>query len=289
MFEGFESGTQAPHGVPIFYRKGGTGPGLLLLHGYPQTHVLWRKVAPALAKRFTVVCPDLRGYGASGKPRSDPEFMAYSKRTMAGDMAGLMQALGLDRYAVCGHDRGARVAYRLAFDRPDAVAKLVTLDIIPTHATWTRMDHRLARAMYHWQFLAQPGGLPERMIGADPDYYLEEKLRRWSRDFAAFEPEALDAYKVAFRDPETIRATCDDYRAGASVDFDIDAADFGKRKLPMPVLALWGQGGLARRAEDPLTVWREWADDVRGHALGCGHFLPEEDPAGTLAALEAFL
>jgi haloacetate dehalogenase len=289
MFQGFETGRLAPAGVEIAFRKGGGGPGLLLLHGYPQTHVMWRKVAPALAGRFTVVCPDLRGYGASAKPASAPDFSTYSKRTMAADMAGLMAALGFDRYAVVGHDRGARVAYRLAFDRPDAVAKLVTLDIIPTHATWSRMDHNLARAMYHWQFLAQPGGLPERMIGADPDYYLTEKLRRWSKDFSAFEPEALAAYKAAFRDPETIRATCDDYRAGATVDFEIDAADFGTRKLAMPVLALWGQGGLAKRAENPLTVWREWADDVSGHALPCGHFLPEEDPAGTLKALEAFL
>lgn len=289
MFEGFETGTSTPEDVAIHYRKAGSGPGLLLLHGYPQTHVLWRKVAPRLAERFTVVCPDLRGYGSSGKPPAGSDFAAYSKRTMARDMVGLMRALHINRFSVCGHDRGARVAYRLAFDHPDAVEKLVTLDIIPTHATWSRMDHKLARSMYHWQFLAQPDGLPERLIGADPDYYLTETLKRWSRDFAAFEPEALEAYKLAFRDPETIRATCDDYRAGASVDFDIDAADFGRRKIAAPVLALWGQGGLARRAEDPVTVWREWAADVRGHALDCGHFLPEEDPHGTLAAVEAFL
>lgn len=289
MFEGFETGTSTPETVAIHYRKAGSGPGLLLLHGYPQTHVLWRKIAPQLAQRFTVVCPDLRGYGASGKPPAGPDFMAYAKRTMANEMVGLMHALGFRRFSVCGHDRGARVAYRLALDHPDAVERLVTLDIIPTHATWTRMDHKLARSMYHWQFLAQPDGLPEKMIGADPDYYLTETLRRWSRDFSAFEPAALEAYKSAFRDPETIRATCDDYRAGASVDFEIDAADFGRRMIAAPMLALWGQGGLARRAEDPVTVWREWATDVRGHALDCGHFLPEEDAAGTLAALDEFL
>jgi len=289
MFEKFETGTAAPEGVPIHYRKGGTGPPLLLLHGYPQTHILWRKMAPDLAKRFTVVCPDTRGYGASGKPEADAANEIYSKRTMAKDMVGLMRGIGFSRFFVCGHDRGARVAYRLAFDHPDAVAKLCVLDILPTHATWARMDKDLATGMYHWLFLAQAGGLPEKMIGADPDYYLVEKLRRWSKDFEAFEPAALEAYKIAFRAPASIAATCADYRAGATTDFAHDSQDFGRRKIAAPTLALWGKGGLARRVADPLAIWRQWADDVSGHAIDCGHFLPEEAPEGTTAAAMRFM
>jgi haloacetate dehalogenase len=289
MFENFETGTASPEGVAIHYRKGGAGPPLLLLHGYPQTHILWRKMAPELAKRFTVVCPDTRGYGDSGKPVADADNQLYSKRTMAKDMVGLMRGLGFPSFAVCGHDRGARVAYRLALDHPDAVAKLCVLDILPTHATWKRMDKDLATGMYHWLFLAQAGGLPEKMIGDDPDYYLVEKLRRWSKDFSAFEPAALDAYKTAFRDPASIAATCADYRAGATSDFAHDDEDFGRRMIVAPTLVLWGEGGLAKRVADPLAIWRKWATDVSGHAIACGHFLPEEAPAETAAALLRFL
>ncbi|MCZ8311606.1 MAG: alpha/beta hydrolase [Magnetospirillum sp.] len=289
MFEDFSVGSASPEGVSIHYRKGGAGPPLLLLHGYPQTHAMWHKIAPRLAQRFTVVCPDTRGYGASGKPVADAEDMVYSKRTMAKDMAGLMRGLGFDKFSVCGHDRGARVAYRLALDHPDAVQKLCVLDILPTYSTWRRMEKGLALGMYHWQFLAQGGGLPEKMLGADPDYYLLEKLKRWSKDFSAFAPEALEAYKVAFRDPASIAATCADYRAGATADDAIDGEDFGRRKIVAPTLVLWGEGGLARRVDDPLAIWRQWAIEVSGHALKCGHFLPEEAPDATAAALEEFL
>jgi haloacetate dehalogenase len=289
MFEDFSVGAASPEGVSIHYRKGGTGPPLLLLHGYPQTHAMWHAMAPRLARRFTVVCPDTRGYGASGKPAADADGVVYSKRTMAKDMAGLMRGLGFGKFAVCGHDRGARVAYRLALDHPDAVVKLCVLDILPTHSTWRRMEKGLALGMYHWQFLAQGGGLPEKMIGADPDYYLLEKLKRWSKDFSAFAPEALEAYKTAFRDPASIAATCADYRAGATADDANDGEDFGRRKIVAPTLVLWGEGGLARRADDPLAIWRQWAIDVRGRALACGHFLPEEAPEATAKALEEFL
>jgi haloacetate dehalogenase len=290
MFEGFESGVSRVGEEAIFRRIGGSGPPLLLLHGYPQTHVLWRKIAPDLAKDFTVVCPDLRGYGASSKPAPDAANLLYSKRVMAADMVALMAGLGFSSFAVVGHDRGGRVAYRLAFDHPARVTKIATLDIVPTLANWERMrDMSIGLATYHWYFLAQPGGLPEKMIGADPDFYLEEKLRRWSKDFAAFEPAALAEYKRAFRDPACIAATCADYRAGATVDVEHDRADFGARKIDVPLLTLWGGRGLTPQAGGQLDIWRRWASDVRGQAFDCGHFLPEEAPAATLAALRAFL
>lgn len=290
MFDGFHSGVSRVGEVEIFRRVGGSGPPVLLLHGYPQTHILWRKIAPELAKDFTVVCPDLRGYGASSKPAPDAANQRYSKRAMAADMVAMMDSLGLGKFAVVGHDRGGRVAYRLAFDHPDRVSKIATLDIVPTLANWGRMcDMSIGLTTYHWYFLAQPGGLPEKMIGADPDFYLEEKLRRWSKDFAAFEPEALAEYKRAFRDPACIAATCADYRAGATVDVEHDHADFGARRIEAPLLTLWGGRGLTKEAGAQLDIWREWACDVRGRAFDCGHFLPEEAPAETLAALRGFL
>jgi haloacetate dehalogenase len=291
MFDGFQSGVSRLGEVDIFRRVGGSGPPLLLLHGYPQTHVLWRKIAPDLARDFTVVCPDLRGYGASSKPVPDAANLLYSKRVMAADMVALMAELGFEKFAVVGHDRGGRVAYRLAFDHPARVTKIATLDIVPTLANWERMrDMSIGLATYHWYFLAQPGGLPEKMIGADPDFYLEEKLRRWSKDFAAFEPAALAEYKRAFRDPACIAATCADYRAGATVDVEHDRADLGARKIAAPFLALWGgKGRLMIEGASQLDVWRQWASDARGHPLDCGHFLPEEAPAATLAGLRDFL
>jgi haloacetate dehalogenase len=290
MFEGFQSGVSRAGEVDIFRRVGGNGPPLLLLHGYPQTHVLWRKIAPDLARDFTVVCPDLRGYGSSSKPAPDAANELYSKRAMAADMVAVMAGLGFGRFAVVGHDRGGRVAYRLALDHPGKATKIATLDIVPTLANWGRMENMsVGLATYHWYFLAQPGGLPERMIGADPDYYLEEKLRRWSKDFGAFEPEVLAEYKRAFRDPACVAATCADYRAGATVDVAHDRADFGARKIEAPLLTLWGGRGLTREAGAQLDIWRQWASDVRGQAFDCGHFLPEEAPAETLAALRGFL
>lgn len=290
MFEGFASGISRTGAVEIFRRVGGKGPPVLLLHGYPQTHVMWRKIAPDLAKDFTVVCPDLRGYGDSAKPLPDLGNLLYSKRAMAEDMVALMAGLGFDRFAVVGHDRGGRVAYRLALDHPERVAKIATLDIVPTLANWARMENMaIGLATYHWYFLAQTGGLPERMIGADPDFYLEEKLRRWSKDFAAFEPAALAEYKRAFRDPACVAATCADYRAGATTDVEHDRADFGARKIEATLLTLWGGRGLTKEAGAQLDIWRQWASDVRGQAFDCGHFLPEEAPAETLAALRSFL
>ncbi|MBI3452022.1 MAG: alpha/beta hydrolase [Rhodospirillales bacterium] len=289
MFPGFAQHKHKTTSAEINFRRGGGGPPLLLIHGYPQTHVMWHRIAPDLARRFTVIVPDLRGYGDSAKPPSDPQHLAYSKRTMAQDLVELMAALGWPRFSVVGHDRGGRVAYRMALDHPKAVAKLAVLDIVPTHAMWTNMNMALGMAAYHWLFLAQPAGLPETMIGHDPIYYLEQTLNRWSKTAGAFTPEAMAEYRRCFAEPDSIRATCEDYRAGASVDFEHDAQDYGQRKIACPVLAIWGDRGLAKRRDDPLVVWREWAADVRGHGVDCGHFLAEEAPAETHAALEAFL
>ena len=288
MFEGFSTRTVAAERADIHLRLGGDGPPLLLLHGYPQTSAMWHRVAPGLARRFTVVAADLRGYGGSARPPSDPAHLAYSKRAMGADMVQVMAELCFDAFAVAGHDRGGRVGYRMALDQPAVVARLAVLDIVPTHVMWQRMDARFAMATYHWLFLAQPDGLPETMIGADPGWWVRESLRRWAADPGAFAPEAVEEYVRCFSDPAAIHASCEDYRAGATVDDEHDAADLGRRRIACPVLALWGEAGIARRAEDPLAAWRPWCDNLRGHGVPGGHFLPEEAPAETLAALEAF-
>ena len=289
MFEGFSSTRIRTQGGAIHVRCAGSGPPVLLLHGYPQTHAIWHRVAPALARRFSVVAADLRGYGDSDRPASHPNHAPYSKRAMAAEMVEVMRTLGHDRFAVVGHDRGARVSYRMAFDHPQAVTKLVSLDVVPTLTMWETMDWVRANRAFHWLFLIQPNDLPERMIGSDPQLWLDECLRRWAAPGFVFAPEAHAEYRRCFADPSVIHATCEDYRAGATIDVEHDRADYGKAKIRCPMLALWGELGLARRASDPLTVWREWADDVRGYAVRGGHFLPEEAPAETIAALEAFL
>ena len=248
---------------------------------------MWHAVASRLAERFTVVCPDLRGYGDSSHPPDGENHEGYSKRAMARDQVEAMDALGHGRFAVVGHDRGARVAHRLAFDHTDRIERLAVLDIVPTYEVFRATDQALATGMFHWFFLIQPGGLPERMIGADPDYWLRELLGRWGAA-AVFTPEAVEEYARCFRDPATIHATCEDYRAGASIDLEHDAADLG-RIVDVPLLALWGgEGGLAR-VFDVLGVWRERFAAVEGRALPCGHFLPEELPEETAAELLRFL
>lgn len=288
MFEGFATIQVDTQGATIHAVKGGNGPPLLLLHGYPQTHVMWHQVAPRLAERFTVVAPDLRGYGDSSAPPTVPDHTSYSKRAMAQDQVDVMRHLGFEQFTVVGHDRGARVAYRLALDHPERVVRLVTLDIVPTYATFTAMTMASSMATFHWFFLAQPYDLPERLIGAAPEYYLKTMLARWSgRGLAAFTPEALAEYVRCF-DAATIHASCEDYRAGATVDFALDEADFGRRRIACPMLALWGMGRRNRHG-DVLGEWRRWADDVRGRGLDCGHFLPEEAPEETCREILAFL
>jgi haloacetate dehalogenase len=288
MLEGFTAGDVDVGATTIHARIGGHGPPLLLLHGYPQSHVMWHRVAPRLAERFTVVLPDLRGYGDSGTPESDDTHRAYSKRVMAQDQVELMRRLGHERFAVGGHDRGGRVAYRLALDHPERITRLAVLDIAPTADVFDGVDRHVATRTFHWFFLIQPAPFPERLIAADPAYFLTHLLARWSGDgLSPFDRKALAEYVRCFRNPATIHATCEDYRAGASVDYEADAADRGRRRIRCPVLALWGGQDRDRRG-DLLAVWRGWADDVRGEALPCGHFLAEEQPDATASALERF-
>jgi haloacetate dehalogenase len=286
LFPGFELSHVDTGEVTLRVRHGGSGPPLLLLHGHPQTHVMWHAVAPGLAERFTVVVPDLRGYGESSKPETTPDHEPYSKRAMARDQVALMWELGFERFSVCGHDRGARVAYRLALDTPAAVELLAVLDIVPTGEALRRTDLLFAQTYWHWFFLSQPEGLPERMIEADPDaYYFRQRYQAREK----FAPEALEDYLRCVRRPETIHAMCEDYRAGMTIDFELDEAERGKKRIECPVLVLWGgRGRLAELYDDVLAIWCDWADNVRGRALDCGHFLAEELPEETLAELLAF-
>ncbi|NYS25774.1 alpha/beta hydrolase [Rhodobacteraceae bacterium 2376] len=290
MFNGFaEHRITTPEGMDIFARSAGAGPAVLLLHGYPQTHACWHRVAPGLVEAgFHVVVSDLRGYGRSSKPADSDDHAVYSKRAMAADQVALMAALGHARFMVAGHDRGGRVALRMARDHARAVQRLAVLDIAPTDQMYAATDMEFATAYYHWFFLIQPAPLPERMIGADPEFYLRKKLGHWSRSAApVFDPAAVADYLRAFSDPACIAGSCADYRAAASIDLDHDAADAG-RLLEMPVMALWGDRGFVGRKFDVLDCWRKVARNVRGHAVPQGHFLPEEAPAETLAALQDF-
>lgn len=287
MFEGFSETRIETEGVEIHAVYGGNGPPVLLLHGYPQTHVMWHLVAPKLAERFTVVCAELRGYGDSSKPFGDEDHAAYSKRAMAADQVEVMQQFGFDSFAVVGHDRGARVAHRLALDHPDRVTKLVVLDIVPTRHVFETADRDLAMAYYHWFFLAQPYDLPERLIGADPTYYLHKKLGGWGTALDTFAPEALAEYERCF-DPAMIHASCEDYRAAATIDLVHDEED-RDRKLQCPLLALWGARGVVEKLYDVTEVWRAYASDVRGKSLESGHFLAEERPDETAKELMDFL
>ena len=287
MFEGFESKNIPTREANIHAVIGGSGPPLLLLHGYPQTHAMWHRIAPGLAGHFTVVASDLRGYGDSSKPASDPPHLVYSKRATAGDQVEMMESLGFRRFLVGGHDRGGRVGHRMALDHPDRVEKLAVLDIVPTHKVFATIDKNIATGYYHWFFLIQGNGLPETLIGHDPGYYLQAKLRQWAGDPNAFDRRALQEYIRCFSDPACIHASCEDYRAAATIDLAHDEADMG-RKLQCPLLVLWGDKGLMERHYDVPATWRERASDVRGRKLPCGHFLAEEKPEETLAELLSF-
>jgi haloacetate dehalogenase len=289
MFDGFELHHVETSEATIRCRIGGAGPALLLLHGNPQTHLMWHKIAPRLAERFTVVAADLRGYGGSSKPESTPDHEPYSKRAMARDQVAVMQHFGFGSFSVVGHDRGGRCAYRMALDHPERVEKLAVLDILPTWEHYRRTDFRFAMGYWHWFFLPQPYPIPETMIGADPDWYFGRNWPGAAEPPAFFDPEALEDYLGAFRDPATVHAMCEDYRAGATYDLQLDEADFGTRKIACPVLALWAAEGILPKLYDTVEVWKGWADDVRGAAVPGGHYMAEEQPEETLRRLAAFL
>jgi len=265
----------------------GAGPPLLLLHGYPQTGYMWHKIAPRLAEDFTVVVADLRGYGDSDKPTSSEDHAVYSKRAMAADMMAVMTALGHSQFFIAGHDRGGRVAHRLARDYPQAVTKLAVLDIAPTAMMYDTTDMHFATSYYHWFFLIQPAPFPETLIGSDPKFFLESKMQHWGKDRTAITNDAFDEYLRCFSNPDTIHASCEDYRASASIDLEHDAADVGL-KLDIPLLVLWGATAMVGNKYDMLCAWREVATDVTGFAVPGGHYLPEEAPDETYQALLDF-
>ena len=274
-------------GLTIRAATGGMGPPLLLLHGHPQTHVTWRKAAPALAERFSVVAADLRGYGDSAKPAGGDDHAAYSKRSMAHDQVALMRHLGHERFGVAGHDRGGRVAHRMALDHPEAVSRLAVIDIAPTATMYARTDRDFATRYFWWFFLIQPAPLPERLLAADPEYFLRRHIDGQVKLADATEPAAFAEYLRCYRDPATRHAICEDYRAAATIDLahdDIDAA----RRLPQPLLAIWGGRGTVGALYDVLATWREKAVKVDGRVFDCGHVLQEELPEETAAALIAF-
>jgi len=286
LFPGFVTQKVQTSGAIINTVRGGSGPPLLLVHGYPQTHVEWHKIAPRLAQRFTVVMTDLRGYGDSSKPQDGDNHVNYSKRAMALDQVEVMRSLGFDRFAVVGHDRGARVTWRLAVEHPEAVTKAAILDIVPL--PYSRVTRDFATQYFHWFFLIQPAPFPETLIGNSAEYYLLSRFLRQEAGSTVFTPEALGEYLRCFKDPACIHATCEDYRAGATIDLD-HAAEDGARKVMCPLLVLWGERGTVGRLEPVMDIWREKAVNVTGRSLPAGHFLPEEAPEETLSALLGFL
>jgi haloacetate dehalogenase len=276
--------------LQIPYVVQGDGPPLLLLHGHPQTRAIWHKVWPRLAERFTVVASDIRGYGDASKPVGGERQVAYSKREMAKDQVALMQQLGFTRFALVGHDRGARVAHRLAIDHQDSISKIALLDICPTLAMYESTNMDFARAYWHWFFLIQPAPFPEDLISADPVYYMNRLMNLRSAGVNPFHPAAFAEYVRCAQDPETVRGMCEDYRAAADIDLEHDRADRREdKRLGMPLQVLWGAHGVVGNQFKPLEEWRKVANDVRGSALPCGHYVPEEAPEALLEQLFAFL
>ncbi|TXN77321.1 alpha/beta hydrolase [Methylobacterium sp. WL8] len=285
---GFELHDIESGAVRIRASVGGAGPPVLLLHGHPQTHATWQAVAPTLAERFRVVALDLRGYGDSDKPDGGERHVNYSKRAMAADAVAVMRHLGHEAFALIGHDRGGRVAHRLALDHPEVVTRLAVFDIAPTATMYARTDKDFASRYFWWFFLIQPAPLPERLIAADPEFFLRTHVDGQSKTSGSPSPELFAEYLRVYRDPATRHAICEDYRAAATIDLEHDAADADKR-IEVPLLALWGAKGTVGQTYDVLATWREKALDVQGHALDCGHTLQEERPDLVLAALASFL
>jgi haloacetate dehalogenase len=277
-------------GLTVNYAISGSGPPLLLLHGYPQNHLMWRRVAPALARDHTVVLADLRGYGDSGKPAPDAAGLVYAKRSMARDQVGLMRQLGFPQFQLAGHDRGARVAHRLTLDHPGAVTRLAILDIVPTRHVLHNVTLAMATTYYHWFFLSTGNGIPERLIGADPGYWVRSLIAPLLGEGASIDPEAMEDYIRCFRDPRTVAASCADYRSAVSTDLAHDDETFAAgQRIDCPLLALWGAQGFVGRGYQPLAVWQQYATDVRGQELPTGPFLPEVAPELVIEALRDFL
>jgi haloacetate dehalogenase len=285
MFSGFEEFDISTSQTTIHGVRGGAGYPVLLLHGIPETHVMWHRVAPALAERFTVIATDLRGYGASGKPASTADHQPYRMRLIAGDQVEVMRTLGFDRFAVVGHDRGARCAYRMAIDHPEAVSHLAALDIVPTGEAYARADRDFSLGYWLWSFLAAPEPVPERLIGAAPQFLVDHMLDTWSEVSGVFPDEVRATYHANFADAATIHAICEEYRAAATLDVADDDVDRGRTPIHCPTLVLWSAGGPVGTWYDPLEIWRGWASEVHGAALNVGHFLPEEAPEETLRYL----
>lgn len=289
FLQGFALKKASLPGVDINYACAGEGPPVLLLHGHPQTHIVWRKVASRLtAAGYSVIAPDLRGYGDSGKPKSDAEHLPYSKRVMAQDQIALMASLGHERFSVIGHDRGGRVAHRLALDFPDAVERVAVLDIAPTRTMYAQTDKEFATRYFWWFFLIQPHDFPERMIGGDPEYFLRRHISGQVRTEGAVGEDAIAEYLRTYQNPETIHAICEDYRASAGIDLEHDEAD-AHRRIAAPLLALWGAKSVVGDLYDVISTWKEKADSVTGCALPCGHAIPEEAPDELTARLLEFL
>jgi haloacetate dehalogenase len=289
MFEGFEEFDLQTAGTRIHGRRGGTGFPLLLLHGIPETHQMWHRVAPTLAERFTVVATDLRGYGDSGKPPSAPDHSPYSMRELAKDQVQVMAQLGHKSFAAIGHDRGARCAYRMAIDHPDVVTRLAVFDIVPTADTFRGADMEFSLKYWVWSLLSAPEPVPERLLSAASDVLVNHMLDDWSLRRDTFPDDLRREYIAKFRSPETIHAICEEYRAAASLDYQHDEADRGERRIACPLLVLWSQDGFVGRWYEPLEVWRTWAEEVVGAPVACGHFIPEEAPEETLRYLLEFL
>ena len=289
-FDDFEEFDVETPGARIHGRRGGTGPPLLLLHGIPETHLMWHRVAPALAERYTVVATDLRGYGDSGKPPSTDDHEPYSMRAIARDQLDVMRELGHERFHLAGHDRGGRCAYRLALDAPDAVTRLAVLDVVPTGDAYSRVDRTFTMKYWVWSFLSAPSPVPERFINAAPDVLVDYMLDTWPEVKDAFPDEVRAEYLRKFRDPDTVHAICEEFRAAATVDYELDEQDRGNRRIECPVLFLWSlRGQVGQLYDDPLAIWKGWADNVEGGPVPVGHFIPEEAPEETTNRLLDFL
>jgi haloacetate dehalogenase len=286
----FESSLVDAGETAIHVERGGAGPAVLLLHGFPETLAMWREIASLLAERFSLVCADLRGYGASGCPPSTGDHAPYSKRALARDMVAVMSRLGFERFSIAGHDRGGRVAYRAALDAPERVERIAVLDVVPIDTAWDRADDRLALGFWPWSLLAQPEPLPERLIGAAPEAVIDHALsEQWGTPADTFDERTRGEYLAQLRDTDHIHAICEEYRAAATLDYEHDEADRGKRRITCPTLALWSHTAAVAAWYEPLEVWKAWADQVEGGPISAGHFIPEEAPDETTRRLFEFL